>query len=86
MGEGSRTGAGAAAKKEIITSLHQEAEAKCKSVYDSLPAGVWGFIVRLSRSQKLPGKDDVLVSLRNPYLTMVGRLALLKAKRQPKEI
>ena len=61
-------------------------EAKCKSAYESLPADVRGFIVRLSRSQKLPEKDDVFVSLRNPYLTVAGRLVLLKAKRQPKEI
>ena len=75
-----------AQEAELATRLHQEAEAKCKAAYDTLPTEVWGFVVLLSRSQKLPGKDDVFVSLRNPYLTVAGRLALLKAKRQPKEI
>ena len=74
------------AEKEAIDGLHREAEAKCKGAYDSLPAEVWGFIVLLSRSQKVPGKDDVFVSLRNPYLTVAGRLVLLRAKRRPKEI
>ena len=66
-----------AAEKESITGLYQEAEVKCKSVHDTLPADVWDFIVRLSRSHKLPGMDDVFVSLRNPYLTVAGCLALL---------
>ena len=62
------------------------AEAKCRASYDALPPEVWGYLVLLLRSQKLPGKDDVFVSLRNPYLTVAGRLVLLRAKRQPKEI
>ena len=74
------------AEKEIIENLHQAAEAKCRASYDELPPEVWGYLVLLSRSQKLPGKDDVFVSLRNPYLTVAGRLVLLRAKRQPKEI
>ena len=74
------------AEKEIIDGLHQAAEAKCRASYDALPPEVWGYLVLLSRSQKLPGKDDVFVSLRNPYLTVAGRLVLLRAKRQPKEI
>ena len=74
------------AEKEIIDGLHQEAEAKCRSAYDTLPPEVWGYIALLPRSQKLPGKDDVFVSLRNPYLKVAGRLVLLRAKRQPKEI
>ena len=74
------------AEKEIIDGLHQVAEAKCRASYDALPPEVWGYLVLLSRSQKLPGKDDVFVSLRNPYLTVAGRLVLLRAKRQPKEI
>ena len=74
------------AEKETIEGLHQEAEAKCKAAYDTLPADVWGYLVLLSRSQKVPGKDDVFVSLRNPYLTVAGRLVLLRSKRQPKDI
>ena len=74
------------AEKETIDRLHQEAEAKCRSAYEALPPDVWGYLVLLSRSQKLPGKDDVFVSLRNPYLTVAGRLVLLRAKRQPKDI
>ena len=74
------------AEKEIIENLHQAAEAKCRASYDELPPEVWGYLVLLSRSQKLPGKDDVFVSLRNPYLTVAGRLVLLRGKRQPKEI
>jgi len=74
------------AEKETIDGLHQEAEAKCKAAYETLPADVWGYLVLLSRSQKLPGKDDVYVSLRNPYLTVAGRLVLLRSKRQPKDI
>ena len=74
------------AEKEIIDSLHQAAEAKCRASYDALPPDVWGYLVLLARSQKLPGKDDVFVSLRNPYLTVAGRLVLLRSKRQPKEI
>ena len=74
------------AEKEAIDGLHQEAEAKCKAAYDTLPADVWGYLVLLSRSQKVPGKDDVFVSLRNPYLTVAGRLVLLRSKRQPKDI
>ena len=74
------------AEKEIIENLHQAAEAKCKAAFDVLPPDVWGYLVLLSRSQKLPGKDDVFVSLRNPYLTVAGRLVLLRAKWQPKEI
>ena len=74
------------AEKEIIENLHQTAEAKCRASYDALPPDVWGYLVLLARSQKLPGKDDVFVSLRNPYLTVAGRLVLLRSKRQPKEI
>lgn len=74
------------AEKETIDGLHQEAEAKCKAAYETLPADVWGYLVLLSRSQKVPGKDDVFVSLRNPYLTVAGRLVLLRSKRQPKDI
>ena len=74
------------AEKETIDGLHREAEAKCKAAYDTLPPDVWGYLVLLSRSQKLPGKDDVFVSLRNPYLTVAGRLVLLRSKRQPKDI
>ena len=74
------------AEKEIIDGLHQAAEAKCKAAFDVLPPDVWGYLVLLARSQKLPGKDDVFVSLRNPYLTVAGRLVLLRSKRQPKEI
>ena len=74
------------AEKEAIDGLHQEAEAKCKAAYNALPPDVWGYLVLLSRSQKLPGKDDVFVSLRNPYLTVAGRLVLLRSKRQPKDI
>ena len=74
------------AERETIDGLHQAAEAKCKAAFDVLPPDVWGYLVLLSRSQKLPGKDDVFVSLRNPYLTVAGRLVLLRSKRQPKEI
>lgn len=74
------------AEKESIDGLHREAEAKCKAAYDTLPPDVWGYLVLLSRSQKLPGKDDVFVSLRNPYLAVAGRLVLLRSKRQPKDI
>ena len=74
------------AEKEIIDALHQEAEARCKGAYEALPAEVWGCIVLLPRNQKVPGKDDVFVSLRNPYLNVAGRLMLLRAKRQPKDI
>ena len=74
------------AEKETIDGLHQEAEAKCRAAYETLPPDVWGYLVLLSRSQKLPGKDDVFVSLRNPYLTVAGRLVLLRSKRQPKDI
>ena len=74
------------AEKEIIDALHQEAEARCKGAYEALPAEVWGCIVLLPRNQKVPGKDDVFVSLRNPYLNVAGRLMLLRSKRQPKDI
>ena len=74
------------AEKEIIDALHQEAEARCKAAYEALPAEVWGCLVLLPRNQKVPGKDDVFVSLRNPYLNVAGRLMLLRAKRQPKDI
>ena len=73
-------------EKEAIDGLHQEAEAKCRAAYDALPPEVWGHLVLLTRSQKVPGKDDVFVSLRNPYLTVAGRLVLLRSKRQPKDI
>ena len=74
------------AEKEIIDALHQEAEARCKAAYEALPSEVWGCIVLLPRNQKVPGKDDVFVSLRNPYLNVAGRLMLLRSKRQPKDI
>ena len=74
------------AEKEAIDSLHQEAEAKCRAAYEALPAEVWGCIVLLPRNQKVTGKDDVFVSLRNPYLNVAGRLMLLRSKRQPKDI
>ena len=74
------------AEKEIIDGLHQEAEAKCRAAYEALPAEVWGCIVLLPRNQKVAGKDDVFVSLRNPYLNVAGRLMLLRSKRQPKDI
>ena len=74
------------AEKDIIDGLHQEAEARCKAAYDALPAEVWGCIVLLPRNQKVAGKDDVFVSLRNPYLNVAGRLMLLRSKRQPKDI
>ena len=73
------------AEKDIIDGLHQEAEAKCKAAYDTLPPEVWGHLVLLPRNQKVAGKDDV-VSLRNPYLNVAGRLMLLRSKRQPKDI
>ena len=74
------------AEKEIIDGLHQEAEAKCRAAYEALPAEVWGCLVLLPRNQKVAGKDDVFVSLRNPYLNVAGRLMLLRSKRQPKDI
>ena len=74
------------AEKEIIDALHQEAESRCKGAYDTLPSEVWGCIVLLPRNQKVPGKDDVFVSLRSPYLNVAGRLMLLRSKRQPKDI
>ena len=74
------------AEKDIIDGLHQEAEAKCRAAYETLPAEVWGCIVLLPRNQKVAGKDDVFVSLRNPYLNVAGRLMLLRSKRQPKDI
>ena len=74
------------AEKDIIDALHQEAEARCRAAYDTLPPEVWGCIVLLPRNQKVAGKDDVFVSLRNPYLNVAGRLMLLRAKRQPKDI
>ena len=74
------------AEKDIIDGLHQEAEAKCRAAYEALPAEVWGCIVLLPRNQKVAGKDDVFVSLRNPYLNVAGRLMLLRSKRQPKDI
>ena len=73
-------------ERQVIDGLHSEAEAKCKGAYESLPAEVWGCIVHLPRNHKVPGKEDVFVSLRTPYLTVAGRLILLRAKRQPKEI
>ena len=52
------------AEKETVDALHREAEARCKAAYDALPPDVWGYLVLLPRSQKVPGKDDVFVSLR----------------------
>ena len=73
-------------EKQTIDGLHKEAEGRCRAAYDALPPEVWACIVLLSRNQKVVGKDDVFVSLRSPYLNVAGRLMLLRAKRQPKEI
>ena len=75
-----------AEEKETIDGLHKEAESRCRAAYDALPSEVWACIVLLPRNQKVAGKDDAFVSLRSPYLNVAGRLMLLRAKRQPKEI
>ena len=75
-----------AEERQTIDGLHKEAESRCRAAYDALPPDVWACIVLLPRNQKVAGKDDVFVSLRNPYLNVAGRLMLLRAKRQPKEI
>ena len=74
------------AEKDIIEGLHHEAEARCKAAYEALPAEVWGFVVLLPDDQVVTGKDDVFVSVRNPYMYVAGRLILLRSKRQPKDI